>query len=101
VNLRGGTRAAEYLTDDLQEAFEHGRALAASRDAATAPENRPEIIHRKWRKPTSARAQRRRMIKAHNHRMCARMLKSRAKKDAGDFGNRRLARRCVDDEALR
>jgi hypothetical protein len=30
VNVRGGTQATEYLTDDLQDAFEHGHALAAS-----------------------------------------------------------------------
>jgi hypothetical protein len=28
VNRRGGTRATEFITDDLQQAFEHGRALA-------------------------------------------------------------------------
>jgi hypothetical protein len=75
VNLRGGTEATEYLTDDLQDAFEHGRAMAASRLAAPAPEKRPEIICRKWRRPMNAKAQRRRMIKAHNHRLRARAVK--------------------------
>jgi len=75
VNVRGGTQATEYLTDDLQDAFEHGRAMAAARPAAPAPEKPPEIIRRKWRRPMSAGAQRRRMIKAHNHRVRARAIK--------------------------
>ena len=71
VNLQGGTQATEYLTDDLQDAFEHGRAMAASQTGAPAPEKPPEI-RRKWRRPMSAKAQRRRMIKAHNYRLRAR-----------------------------
>jgi hypothetical protein len=75
VNVRGGTQATEYLTDDLQDAFEHGRAMAAARPAAPAPEKPPEIIRRKWRRPMSAGAQRRRMIKADNHCLRARAIK--------------------------
>ena len=75
VNLRRGTQATEYLTDDLQDAFEHARALAASQTAAPAPEKPPEIIRRKWRRPMSAGAQRRRIIKAHNSRLRARVIK--------------------------
>ena len=76
VNVRGGTQATEYLTDDLQDAFEHGRALAASRMAAAEPpEKPPKIVRREWRKPMSAKAQRRRMIRAHNYRMRARAIK--------------------------
>lgn len=43
VNVRGGTQTTEYLTDDLQDAFEHGRALATSQTAAPAPLKRPEV----------------------------------------------------------
>jgi hypothetical protein len=75
VSVRGGTQTTEYLTDDLQDAFEHGRALAAVRPAALAPEKPPEIIRRKWRRPMNARTLRRRMIKAHNYRMRARAIK--------------------------
>jgi hypothetical protein len=75
VNVRGGTQATEYLTDDLQDAFEHGRAMAAARPAAPAPEKPPEIIRRNWRSPMSAGAQRRRIIKAHNYRLRARAIK--------------------------
>jgi hypothetical protein len=75
VNVRGGTQATEYLTDDLQDAFEHGRAMA-SRLAASPPEKSPEIRRRKkWRRPVSAKAQRRRTIKAHNYRIRARAIK--------------------------
>jgi hypothetical protein len=75
VNLRGGTQATEYLTDDLREAFEHGRALAASQVTAPAPSAKPPQTRRRWRRPMSAGAQRRRMIKAHNHRVRARAIK--------------------------
>jgi hypothetical protein len=76
VNVRGGTQATEYLTDDLQEAFEHGRALAASQMTAPAPGKKPPGIRRKWRRPMSAGAQRRRIIKAHNYRLRARDQKA-------------------------
>jgi hypothetical protein len=82
VNVRGGTQATEYLTDDLQEAFEHGRALAASPMTAPVPAKPPEI-RRKWRKPMNARAQRRRMILAHNHRMRAGILKKQREEGRG------------------
>ena len=72
---QGRDPGAEYLTDDLQDAFEHGRALAASQLAPPAPEKPPEIIRRKWRRPINGKAQRRRMIKAHNYRMRARAIK--------------------------
>jgi hypothetical protein len=74
VNLRGGTEATEYLTDDLQDAFEHGRALVVSRLATPAAEKPPKI-HRKWRKPLGGVAHRRRLIKAHNYRLRARAIK--------------------------
>jgi hypothetical protein len=83
VNLRGGSQATEYLTDDLQEAFEHGRAMAPSRLAAPAPEKPPEIIRRKWRKRMSTKAQRRRMIKAHNYRLRARAIKKQREERRG------------------
>jgi hypothetical protein len=75
VNLRGGTSATEYLTDDLQDAFEHARAMATARPAAPAPGKTPEIIRRQWRKPMNAKTQRRRIIKAHNYRLRARAIK--------------------------
>jgi hypothetical protein len=85
VNVRGGTQVTEYLTDDLQEAFDHGRAMAAEQMTSPAPVQ-PPAIRRKWRKPMSASAQRRRMIRAHNHRMRARMLDKQREGGRGDFG---------------
>lgn len=75
VKAAGGAQATEYLTDDLQDAFQYGRTLAASQLAAPAAEKPPEI-RRKWRRPTSAKVQRRRMIKAHHYRMRARAIKN-------------------------
>ena len=71
-----GAQPTGYLTDDPQDAFEHGRALAASQLAAPAPDEPPEIP-RKWRRSMNAKAQRRRLIKAHNYRMHARAVKKR------------------------
>jgi hypothetical protein len=79
---QGATQAMEYVTDDLQEAFDHGRALAADQMTSPAPVQ-PPATRRRWRKPMSARAQRRRMIRAHNHRMRARMLKKQSKEGLG------------------
>jgi hypothetical protein len=75
VKAAGGAQPTDYLTDDLQDAFDHGRALAAAGPAVPAPQ-KPQI-RRKWRRPMSAKAQRRRMIKAHNYRMRARAIKTR------------------------
>jgi hypothetical protein len=74
VNVRRGAETTAYLTDDLQDAFEHGRAMVASQMSASAPVKPPEI-HRKWRTRMGGRAQRRRIILAHNHRVRARELK--------------------------
>lgn len=97
ANVRGGAQATEYLTDDLQQAFEHGRALAAFEMTAPSPPDKPPTICRKSRRPTSARAQRRRMIRAHNHRMRANALKKQRKRSGGDCEHRYLARRPADD----
>jgi hypothetical protein len=77
VNVKGGTEATGYFTDDLQEAVEHGRAMAAEQRAALPASDKLLPACPKWRKPMSAKAQRRRMILAHNHRMFSRSLKTR------------------------
>jgi hypothetical protein len=74
VNFRGGTDATAYVTDDLQDAFEHGRAMALTGQPASAV---PSQHRRKWRRPMNAKAQRRRTIKAHNYRMRGRALRKR------------------------
>jgi hypothetical protein len=95
VNFRGGTDATAYFTDDLQDAFEHGRAMAlAGPPAPVEPAGR----RRKWRRPMSAKAQRRRMIKAHNRRMRGRALREQRGEtgasclsDRGGAGGRQLS----------
>ena len=72
VNFRRGTDATAYVTDDLLDAFEHGRAMAlAGQPASVEPAER----RRKGRRPMNAKTQRRRMIKAHNYRLRGRALR--------------------------
>jgi hypothetical protein len=67
VNVRGGTEATAYVTDNLQDAFEHGRAMAVSAaQDAVVPDTPSLKARRKWRRPVSARAMRRRFIRQHN-----------------------------------
>jgi hypothetical protein len=71
VNVRGGTEATAYVTDDLQDAFEHGRAMALT--AAVSSET--SVQHRrKWHRPMNAKTARRAFIRKHNRRMRARAL---------------------------
>jgi hypothetical protein len=72
VNFRGGTGATAYVTDDLQDAFDHGRAMALA--AVAAPPEAPQP-RRKWRRPMTAKAARRALIKKHNRRRRARALR--------------------------
>lgn len=63
VNFRGGGEATAYITDDLQDAFDHGRAMAMSAATEAATPNKPALdAGRKWRRPISAKAMRRRFI---------------------------------------
>jgi hypothetical protein len=72
VNFRGGSDATAYLTDDLQDAFEHGRTMAlAGQPVAAEPVKRRRL----WRRPKSAKAARRAMIRQHNRRLRARTLR--------------------------
>jgi hypothetical protein len=73
VNVRGGTEATAYVTDDLQDAFEHGRAMAVSAAQDAVVPDKPSLkVRRKWRRPVSARAMRRRFIRQHNMRLRSR-----------------------------
>ena len=72
VNFRGGDEATAYITDDLQDALEHGRAMAL---AAAVPPAASVPHRRNWHRPKSARAARRAFIRKHNRRMRARMLR--------------------------
>jgi hypothetical protein len=80
VNYRNSNKAMGYFTDDLQDALEHGRGMAAAcRASPPEPEKRPPA-RQKRRRPMSVKAQRRRMIRAHNRRMRGRVLKRSARK---------------------
>ena len=70
VNFSGGGDATAYLTDDLDDAIEHGRAVARAAEA------KPPPPARKWqKKKMTPKAIRRRMIRAHNRRMRARAIR--------------------------
>lgn len=73
VNFRDGTEATAYVTDNLQDAFEHGRAMALR--TAVASEASAVQHRRKGRRPISAKAARRAFIKKHNRRRQARALR--------------------------
>jgi hypothetical protein len=77
VNYRDGTEATAYITDNLQDAFEHGRAMAVSAATAAVTDTPPLKTRRKWRRPISAKAMRRRFIKQHNMRQHGRALRKK------------------------
>jgi len=72
VNFRNGVDATARTAETLDEALAVGRSMAA--DTAPAPTS----AHR-YRRPRrmTPKAIRRRMIRAHNHRMRSRSLKNR------------------------
>jgi hypothetical protein len=78
VNYRGGKPETAYFTDDLADAIEHGRAMAAARAAdqaaPTTPESTQRAPRRKWHKKMTPKAQRRRLIRQHNRRLRARAI---------------------------
>ena len=77
VNFRNGSEATAYVTDDLTDAIEHGRTLArAARQSADTVPARPACAKRRRRPPAmTPKARRHRMIRRHNQRLCARMLR--------------------------
>jgi hypothetical protein len=74
VNFRDGTPATAYVTDDLADAIEHGRALALSITAADAPKKREPPLG-----PTGPRSPRRAKIYRHNKKLAARRARARRK----------------------
>jgi hypothetical protein len=80
VNYRNGNKATGYFTDDLQDALEHGRGMILDGPASSPVSEKHYEVRRKWRRPMSAKAQRRRSIRAHNRRMRGRVLKRSARK---------------------
>jgi hypothetical protein len=62
VNYHSGTPATEYRTDDLQDALQHGREMAAQAPAAEPPPLGP----------TGPRGLRRHLMYRHNKKIAAR-----------------------------
>jgi hypothetical protein len=80
VNFRGGTETTAYVTDDLQDAFEHGRAMALAcpglEPGAAASPKTSAVQHRpNWRRLMNAKAARRAFIRKHNRRLRGRALR--------------------------
>ena len=73
VNFAGAGEATAYVTDDLADAFEHGRAMALV--GSPAPAEPPVSPRRQWRRPMTAKAARRALIKKHNRRLRVRALR--------------------------
>jgi hypothetical protein len=75
VNFRNGSAATAYVTDDLQDAFEHGRAMPASAAAHAAVTHTPvPKMRRRRRTPKTAKAASRALIRKHNRRVRGRAL---------------------------
>ena len=78
VNFRNGGDSTARMADDLDQALELGRAMAADKAADRATtEKRPR---RRWRrKKMTPKARRRRFILGHNRRLRARAARKRGK----------------------
>jgi len=79
VNYRDGAESTAYITDDLQDAFAHGRAMAVDA-AAISPETGQPIRRRRRRRwpPKTAKAARRAFIRKHNRRRRSRALREQS-----------------------
>jgi hypothetical protein len=75
VNFRNAGDATARMADDLDQALELGRAMAADKAANRAATKKPP--RRKWRrKRMTPKAQRRRFIRRHNRGVRARARRS-------------------------
>jgi hypothetical protein len=74
VNFRNGSETTSRMAEDLDEALELGRAMAADK-AATQPTKKTPLRRRWHRKRMTAKAQRRRFIRRHNRRVRARAMR--------------------------
>jgi hypothetical protein len=72
VNFRGGSDATAYVTDDLQDAFDRGRAMMI---AGQPPVAEPIEHGHSWRRPRTAKASRRAFIRVHNRRRRGRAVR--------------------------
>jgi hypothetical protein len=75
VNFRDGGDGTARFADDLDEALELGRAMAAEK-AAEQPRARKPPRRRRWRrKAMTPKARRRRFILGHNRRVRGRAMR--------------------------
>jgi hypothetical protein len=76
VNFAAGDATTAYVTDDLADAIDHGRALARSIDRPQQATARPARAGRRRRPPPrTAKAYNRRLRKQHMRRLRARALR--------------------------
>jgi hypothetical protein len=79
VNFRYGGDKTARMAEDLDQALELGRAMAAAKAADQAATTKPPP--RRWRrKKMTPKAQRRRFIRHHNRRVQSRARRRRPKK---------------------
>jgi hypothetical protein len=79
VNYRNGGDGTARFADDLDEALEIGRAMAAEK--AADPNTATKAPRRRWRrKKMTPKARRRRFILGHNRRLRAREMRKPAGK---------------------
>ena len=77
VNFRDGGDATARFADDLDQALEVGRAMAAEKAGDPSGTEKPPRRRRR-RKRMTPKARRRRFIRAHNRRVRARALSRRS-----------------------
>lgn len=74
VNFRYGGEKTARMADDLDQAFELGRVMAAEKATKQAATKKP--TRRRWRrKRMTGKAQRRRFMRRHNRRVRTRALR--------------------------
>lgn len=79
VNFRYGGDKTERYSDDLDQALELGRAMAAEKAAEQAAREKPSLRRRR-RKQMTPKARRRRFILGHNRRVRRRALRKQRDK---------------------
>jgi len=79
VNFRNGADKTARFADDLNQALEIGREMAAEAATIRVTAKRPPR-RRRWRKRMTPKGRRRRLIKQHNRRRWAR--RSRENRDS-------------------
>ena len=77
VNFRNGGDHTTRFAEDLTEALEIAREMAAQAAAGPTKAKRSPRHPRRWRKRMTPKARRRRFIRRHNRRIRARAIRKR------------------------